>query len=172
MRKGKRLRSFLIRRLPVTTLSIFLKVILSMVVLVYATTMAINTVTYQAELGGYQKVANGLIATDKGFSVALIPSTGTSCSSPITFSVVPGTANTNITAGHWVYDVQVNSTTSTSVPPAGTSFNVTLVLASVTYGPVCIRTPNPSVALQTIDCKFDAGTALPASPYSFKVTIQ
>lgn len=140
--------------------------------IVFAASINVTSSTYQAEIGSVVKFPSGLLATDKGFSAAVVGSSATSCSSPVTFTVVPGTANTNITAGHLVYDIQVNSTASVLVPPAGTKFNVTLVLASATYGPVCIQTPSPSVAGQTIDCKFDVGTALPASPYTFKVTIQ
>jgi hypothetical protein len=169
MRKANRIRSLLIRKLPVSTLAVFFKVILSMVVLVYAATIALNAVTYQAEIGAYQKVTNGLVATDKGFSASLVLSSGTTCSSPVTFGAVPGTASTPITGGHLVYDVQVNSTMS--APPSH-NFTVTLVLASNTYGPLCILTPASPANLQTIDCKFDVGTALPASPYTFKVTVQ
>ncbi|OLE68554.1 hypothetical protein AUF78_15450 [archaeon 13_1_20CM_2_51_12] len=154
------------------SLLVVVKATIFIVVLAYATGISVTTTSYQAEIGSAVKVANGLLAIDKGFSIALVPSTGTSCSSPVTFGVLPGMANTTITGGHWVYDVQVQSTTSASMPPAGTKFNVTLVLASTTYGPVCIQTPFPSVSGQTIDCKFDVGMTLPPSPYSFKVTVQ
>jgi len=148
------------------------KLLLSLVAIVFAASVSVTSSSYQAEIGSAVNVANGLTATDKGFSLASVASTATSCSVPVIFTVVPGTANTNITSGHLVYDVQVNSTTSTSIPPAGTRFNVTLVISSTLYGPVCIQTPIPSVGGQTIDCKFDVGTALPPSPYTFKVTVQ
>src|SRR5713101_8255016 len=148
------------------------KLLLSLVAIVFAASVSVTSSSYQAEIGSAVNVANGLVAIDKGFTRVFAASTATSCSVPVIFTVVPGTANTNITSGHLVYDVQVNSTTSTSIPPAGTKFNVTLVISSTLYGPVCIQTPIPSVVGQTIDCKFDVGTALPASPYTFKVTIQ
>ena len=148
------------------------KLVLALVAIVFAASVSVTSSSYQAEIGSAVNVANGLVAMDKGFSLASVASNGTSCSSPVTFGPSPGTANTNITAGHLVYDVQVNSTTSTSIPPAGTKFNVTLVIGSNPYGPVCIQTPIPSVSGQTIDCKFDVGAALPASPYTFKVTVQ
>jgi hypothetical protein len=151
---------------------LFAKVALSLVVLVYAASISVTTTTYQAEIGSAVKFANNLLATDKGFATVLVGSTaaGTSCSSPITFGAVPGTANTAITGGHWVYDVQVNSTSGAA---ANTKFNVTLTLASnPPYGPLCIQTPASPANSQTIDCKFDVGTTLPASPYSFKVTVQ
>src|SRR5206468_8768450 len=143
-----------------------------MVAIVFAASISVTSTTYQAQVGSAVNVANGLLATDRGFSPASVASNATSCSTPVTFGPSPGTANANITAGHLVYDVQVNSTTSASIPPAGTKFNVTLVIGSNPYGPVCIQTPIPSVSGQTIDCKFDVGTALPASPYTFKVTVQ
>ena len=149
-----------------------MKLLLSLVALVFAASISVTSSTYQAEIGSAVKVANGLLATDKGFSRVFAASTATSCSIPVLFGVLPGTANTNIVAGDLVYDIQVNSTTSASIPPAGTKFNVTLVVGSNPYGPVCIQTPIPSVSGQTIDCKFDVGTTLPASPYIFKVTVQ
>ncbi len=146
------------------------KVIVSMVVLVYAASISVTTNNFQAEMGSAVKVANGLLATDKGFSLASSGSSaaGTSCSAPIIFGSST-VGNTAITAGHLVYDVQINSTTSA---PATTKFNVTLILGSTTYGPVCIQTPATPANGQTIDCKFDVGTSLPASPYTFKVTVQ
>jgi hypothetical protein len=148
------------------------KLFLSLVAIVFAASISVTSTTYQAEMGSALKVANGLLATDKGFSRVFAASTATSCSTPVSFGVAPGNANTNIVAGDLVYDVQVNSTTSAFIPPAGTKFNVTIVIASSSYGPVCIQTPIPSVLGQTIDCKIDVGTVLPASPYSFKVTVQ
>ena len=148
------------------------KLILSLIAIVFAASISVSSTTRQAEIGSALNVANGLVAMDKGFSVASAGLSASSCSSPVTFGLTPGTANTQVTAGHLVYDVQVNSTTSVMTPPAGTKFNVTLVLASTAYGPACIQTPFPSVTGQTIDCKFDVGTVLPVSPYTFKVTIQ
>jgi hypothetical protein len=143
-----------------------------LVAIVFAATISVTSSTHQAEIGSALSVTNGLVAMDKGFSRVFAASTATSCSIPVLFGVLPGTANTNIVAGDLVYDVQVNSTTSTSIPPAGTKFNVTLVIGSSPYGPVCIQTPIPAVSGQTIDCRFDVGTTLPASPYTFKVTVQ
>jgi len=145
------------------------KLFLSMVAIVFAASVSVTSSTYQAEIGSAVNVANGLIATDKGFSVSQTAGApaGTSCSSPVSFSASPQTANTTIVAGHLVYDVQVNAT---SGAPANSQFNVTLVVGSTTYGPLCIQTL--SLLSGTIDCRFDVGTALPASPYTFKITIQ
>jgi len=145
------------------------KLLLSMVALVFAASVSVTSSSYQAEIGSAVNVANGLIATDKGFSVSptVGAPSGTSCSSPVSFGASPQTANTTIVAGHLVYDVQVNAT---SGAPANSQFNVTLVVGSTTYGPLCIQTL--SLLSGTIDCRFDVGIALPASPYTFKITIQ
>lgn len=145
------------------------KLVVSLVAIVFAASISVTSSTYQAEIGSAVNVANGLIATDKGFAVQVLGSAVTSCSSPVTFGVIPGIANTPVTAGHLVYDVQVNSTAS--VTPS-MKFNATLVVGSIAYGPVCIETPASPADQQTIDCKFDVGTTLPASPYTFQVTIQ
>ncbi len=146
-----------------------MRVLLSLVAIVFAASISVTSITYRAEMGSVVIVANGLLATDKGFasSPTAGSSAGTSCTSPVTFGILPKTANTTIVAGHLVYHVQVNATASA---PINTKFNVTLVLASTTYGPLCIQTL--ALLSGTIDCRFDVGTALPASPYTFKVTIQ
>jgi hypothetical protein len=143
--------------------------LLSLTAIVFAASISVTSTTYQAEIGSVISVTNGLIATDRGFSGNAAASAATSCSSPVTFAASPGAANTAITGGDIVYDVQVNSTSG--VAPS-TNFNATLVLSSISYGPVCIRTPTSPANGQTIDCKFDVGTVLPSSPYAFKVTIQ
>lgn len=128
-----------------------------------------NSEKLSAQVGGVIQVANTLFATDKGFTVAGSTLSATSCAVPVVFLTTPQTANTNITAGHLVYDVQVNSTSSS---PLGKSLNVTLVLSGTTYGPVCIKTA-ASPLVGTIDCKLDIGSStLPPSPYTFKVSIQ
>ncbi len=59
------------------------KIMVSLVVLVSAASITITTKNYQAEIGSSVTVANGLLATDKGFSPAAVGSSavGTSCSS-------------------------------------------------------------------------------------------
>jgi len=145
------------------------KLLLSLVAIVFAATISVTSSTYRAEVGSFVKFPAGMLATDKGFSAAptAVSSAGTSCSNPATFSV-NSTANTSIVAGHLVYDVQVNATGG--VLPTFTKFNVTLFVGSTPYGPLCVQTL--AVITGTIDCKFDVGTALPASPYTFKVTVQ
>jgi hypothetical protein len=147
------------------------KILLSLIVVVLAVSISVTSNTYQAEFGSNVNVANGLLATDKGFSLSSTAgsSVGADCNSPVVFGSTPKTANTTIVAGHLVYDVQVNSTASAV---ANTKFNVTLTVGSNSYGPLCIQTPASPTDGQIIDCKFDIGTALPASPYTFKVTVQ
>ena len=149
------------------------KVLISLAAVVFAASISVTSSTYQAEIGSYTQFPTGLIATDKGFAPALVGSgatgTGTSCSTPIVFAALPGTANNAITMGHWVYDVQINSTT-TATPSA--KYNVTLTLPTA-FPPLCIQNAASPANGQAIDCKFDIGTTtLPASPYSFKVTVQ
>ncbi len=150
---------------------VLIKVALSVVILVYGASITVTSNNYQAEIGSATTVANNLKATDKGFTLATsgTSAAGTACSSPITFGASPGTANTAITSGHLVYDVQINST---NLAPTNTKFNVTFVLAGTTYGPLCIQTPASPANGQTIDCKYDVGTSLPSSPFTFKVTVQ
>ena len=160
--KGLRIRASVI---------LFAKLATLMLALAFASDFMVSTTTYQAEVGSFFNVTNVLLATDKGFSRAAAGSegAGTNCSSAIIFGSTPGIANTSITQGHWVFDVQVNST---STAGSGNYFNVTFVLASNSYGPLCIKTPSPALDNQYIDCKFDVGNTLPSSPYTFKILIQ
>jgi len=148
------------------------KVILTMVTLVFAASISINSTTYQAEIGSAVNVTHELSATDKGFSVASANSSaiGTSCANPVQFSDSPGTASTSIVVGDLVYNVQVNSSSDPAI--ANRTFTVALVLASSNYGPLCIQGASTPAFNQTIDCKFDVGATLPVSPYSFSVTVQ
>lgn len=169
MNKTARFQSRILHRARWITV---VKMCLSLIAIVSAASISVTQTKYQAEIGSAVTVGNNLIALDKGFSTSPTAwsAVGATCpSSPITFAASPGTANTTITAGHWVFDVRVNST---STAPGSTTSNVTLVLASQTYGPLCVRTPATSSNNQMIDCRFDVGTTLPTSPYSFRVTIQ
>jgi hypothetical protein len=154
------------------SLLVAVRIILATLTLVFAASMSITSTTYQAEIGSALNVANGLVAIDKGFSVA--PSNtsqvGTSCGSPVQFGGSPGVANTQVVQGDLVYDVQVNSTSDGAI--ANKNFTVTLVLGSSIYGPLCIQGAATPTVGQTIDCRFDVGPVLPSSPYTFKVTIQ
>lgn len=149
------------------------KILVGVAVVVFASSVSVATTNYQAEIGSSLNVTNVLIATDRGFSYSSSPGSaaGTSCSTPVVFSSLPRVANTTISVGHWIYDVRLNATTSVPTTPA--EFNVTLYLASGIYGPLCIETnARPVDNTQIIDCRFDVGTMLPSSPYTFKVTVQ
>jgi hypothetical protein len=144
------------------------KICLALFTIVFAASITVTTTNHNAEVGSVLSVSNNLLVTSVSYSQASSTMSATSCSSPISFSATPQIANTSIVQGHWLYDVRVNSTASTAT---NTAFNVTFVLDSTTYGPVCIKS-GPSVGNNwIIDCRFDVGSALPASPYSYKVTV-
>lgn len=172
MGKARRIGLFVVRR---ATLYLALKVLLTLFVLVYAASIVTTTTTYQAAVGGAVSVTNNLKAMDKGFSKAgsTISAAGTSCANNVTFTGSPGIANTAITANNIIYVVQVNTTASTA---ASTCFTATLVITpsgspQQTYT-VYVATDSTPADDETIDCKFDIGSSLPTSPYSFKVTVQ
>ena len=157
-----------IRLLSRTGAVFALKFCIAMVTVVFAASITVGTTTYQAEIGSALNITNQLTATDKGFSSVAVTTAATSCSTPTAFApIVTGTANNALTSGHQMYTVQVASTATT----AQQAYNVTLVLASTTYGPVCIIQTGAPTAGQLINCEFDVGTTLPSSPYSFRVTV-
>src|SRR6267378_7476129 len=148
------------------------KIVLAiLVVTVSATSIAVTTNTYQAEVGGELNVTNNLVAVDKGFFIASCGSTaaGTSCASPTIFGIGAPIANTIITAQHVVYDVAVNETLSATV---NTCYTATLVVtpsggSAMTFGPVYMKSAASLLTTLRIDCEFDIGASAPASPYSF-----
>ena len=156
-----------IRLLGRTGTVLALKLCIAMVTLVFAASITVGTTTYQAEIGSALNVTNQLRATDKGFSSVAVTTGATSCSSPTAFGFLTGTANDALTSGDQMYTVQVASTATTPQH----WYNVTLVLASTPYGPVCITQTGTPTAGQLINCEFDVGKTLPASPYSFEVTV-
>jgi hypothetical protein len=148
-----------------------------LIALVSAVTISIGSKNFTGERGSRLDVTNSIISLDKGFSNAGLAAnaTGTSCSGNVTFTPTAANANTAVATGDIAYDVQTNTTSST---PANKCFTVTLAVTSntgirATYGPLYIATGASPSAGQTIDCKFDLlTTTLPASPFSFQVTIQ
>ncbi len=152
-----------------------LKVFLSLILLVYAASITTTTKVTQSETGGALNVTNNLVGQDKGFAKAASASVaaGNCPISNVTFTSSPQTANNAITAGEIVYDIQVNTTAST---PTISCFTATLTLTpsggSQTTYTVKIATGTSVSAGWTIDCKFDIGSSLPTSPFSFKVTVQ
>jgi hypothetical protein len=152
------------------------KVVLAILVIaVSAASITASSVNYQAELGSAYNVTNNLLVGDKGFSKPLLGTgaTGTCPTANVTFSASPASANNAIIGGDIVYDVQVNATAST---PLVSCFTVTLTLSltgSQTTKSLKIASGTSVSTGQTIDCKLDIGTtSLPASPFSFKVTVQ
>jgi len=155
-------------------LTLVLRVLVIIVVAVYATPISITTTTVSSEGGTYFNVTGNLIAMDKGISKAAagVNVTGSCPTGNVTFSSTATSANNQITAGDLVYDVQVNTTATT---PALTCFTVNLVIApngaSQQNYSVTIASDSSPSAGWTIDCKFDIGSILPGSPYSFRTTV-
>jgi hypothetical protein len=151
------------------------KLVFVVVIIVYASSVTSST-NYQGEKGSYVSVNNGLLLLDRGYSK--VPSTtaptGTSCVSPVNFSGSPGVANTQLTAGDILFDVQANTTASSTISTCySVSFYLSTSIANQTqYGPVYVATGGSVTVGQMIDCKFDIGLSLPSSPFSFRVTVQ
>jgi len=152
-----------------------IKILLSFLVLVYASNITVTNTIYHAETGGVIRVTNNLTATDKGMSKAssTLSAAGKSCQDNVTFTGTPAIANTNITGGHFVYSIQVNTTSDT---PQTTCFTVTLTIipnGGVLTNYIVYLASGGSVAPdQTVECQFDIGSLLPISPYSFTVAVQ
>lgn len=143
------------------------RVILSLVVVGFAANIVVTTSSYQTEVGSVVSVPNVLVVTSISYFKASANSAATSCSTPILFGLSGQVASTSITSGDWVYDVRVNSTAST---PILTFYNVSFALGSTSYGHTCTESAASVNSNLFIDCKYDVGTVLPASPYSFKIT--
>jgi len=173
MGKAAALHSFLFGQLPIF---LFLKICLFLTILVYGATIVAVPTSYKAVSAGRVDVKSNLAGQDRGFSRAssTLAAAGTSCGvgTQVSFSVVAGTANTAITAGDIVYDLQVNTT---GITPNTTCWTVSLVYtpaggSQTSTGSVFIGT-TVAVSGQTIDCKFDLGSSLPAPPFTFQVSV-
>ena len=150
---------------------VVIKLLLTLLIIVFAATINSTPKNFTAELGSAATVPSGLLMTDRGFATATSSATANgTCTVPIVFGATASVGNNGITSGHIVYTVRVNSTTTAQ---ALKKYNVTFTLGSTLYGPICIQTAAVPANGQIIDCKFDiAITALPVSIYTFKVTIQ
>src|SRR5260370_29232733 len=128
MGKAAALQSFFFGQLSIF---LFLKICILLTILVYGASIVAVPTSYKAVSGGRVDVKSNLAGQDRGFSRAssTLAAVGTSCGvgTQVSFSVVAGTANTAITAGDIVYDLQVNTTASTP--------NTTCWTASLTYSP-------------------------------------
>ncbi len=173
MGKAAKLHSFLFSQL---SLFLFLKICLVLTILVYGTTIVAVPTSYKAVSAGRISVNPNLAGRDRGFSKAssTVAAAGTSCGvgTQVNFTSVASTANTAITAGDLIYDLQVNTTGST---PNSTCWTVSLVYtptggSQVSAGSVFIGTA-VAVAGETIDCEFDLGAVLPSPPFTFQVTV-
>ena len=171
----KRSRARFVARIRrIFTLYFTTKLVFATIIIAVSAAITITPTTYQAELGSAYQITNNLTVGDKGFSKAAVGTgtTGTCPSGNVTFGIIAGNANSAITAGDIVYDVQVNATAST---PLVSCFTVTLTLSiggSQTSKSLTIASGSSVSVGQTIDCKLDIGTtSLPASPFSFKVTV-
>jgi hypothetical protein len=163
------------------TFTLYLSANVALAILVLAVSAAsiiVTTKNYQSEIGGAVNVSNKLTGIDKGFtkatSLGFASGTG-SCANNVTFTITPGTtATTAVTSGDYVYDIQIVNTTQT---PTNTCYKVALTTtassgAQTTYGPLYISTTSTLLAWQPLDAKFDIqSTLLPASPFSFLITI-
>ncbi len=161
------------------TFTLYLSAKIALAVLVLAVSAATITVTstnYQAELGGAVNVNNKLTGIDKGFAKAVAPitATGGSCPTNVTFTDTSGgTVTTAVTSNDYVYDIQIANTTQT---PTSTCYMVLLTLTpssgvQTLYGPLYIATSSTPLAWQPLDARFDVGAALPASPFSFLISV-
>ena len=173
MRKAAGLHSFFFGQL---SFLLFLKIGILLTILVYGAIIVAVPTSYRAVSAGRVDVKSNLAGRDRGFSKAgsTLAAAGTSCGvgTQVSFSVAPGTANTAITSGDIVYDLQVNTTGMT---PSTNCWTVSLVYTSAggaptSAGSVFIGTI-VAVSGQTIDCKFDLGAALPTPPFTFQVSV-
>ncbi len=149
---------------------------LALFVVASAAAVTIITKPLSGEGGTHTAILNNLISMDKGFMKAgsTTSATGTCPSAGnVTFSSSPQTASNGIAIGDIFFDAQVNTTSTT---PTISCFTVTLALTlgsgpPTTYS-VKVATGSSVSAGWIVDCKFDVGTSLPTSPFSFKVTVQ
>ncbi len=151
-----------------------MKAILSLIVLVNAASVIVTTTQYKAIIGGAVSVSSNLVSRDRGFFKAssALPATGTTCPTAAIFGVAT-IATLGMTAGHTVYDLQVNTTTLTT--PQNTCWSVAFVYtpaegSQTTLGPFVIGTLI-AVSGLTMDCDFDVGASIPNSPFSYSVTV-
>jgi hypothetical protein len=158
------------------SLFLFLKIFLFLTILVYGAAIVAVPTSYKAVSAGRVNVKSNLAGQDRGFSRAptTVAAAGTACGAgtQVSFSPVASNANTVITAGDLVYDLQVNTTAST---PSSTCWTVSLVYTptggtQTSAGSVVIATL-VAVPGQTIDCKFDLGASLPSPPFTFQVSV-
>jgi hypothetical protein len=153
------------------------KILLSLLFLVSAASITISTTPLQAEHGGAISFSNNLVAADRGISRSTsgTADAGSSCGPSGNVTFTTGTiqqANIGLVVNDFVYSIQANTTTLT---PNNSCFTVTLtIIASGNTNTYVLHlaTSATVVADQAVNCIFDIGSTLPASPYSFSVAVQ
>ncbi len=155
---------------------LLVKVIFLFVVTVYAATVATSGPSYNGQQASAVTITSNFLVTDKGFAktgsailgTATCPSAGN-----VTFSSSAQTSSAGVASGHVFFDAQVN-TTATTLTVSCFTVALTLVLGSGSPTSYTVKVATgPSVSAGwSIDCKFDVGTSLPVSPFSFKVAVQ
>ncbi|MEM0271696.1 MAG: hypothetical protein QW514_04025 [Thermoprotei archaeon] len=145
---------------------------ISLIAAVYAgATVAVTPNTYQAQSGVYYVVTGNIGVAGQGFSVA-IANNPPSTPSPCSWSN-GGTCTTAITAGHWVYIVQVTLTPNTQ---PGQTYTVTVYWNTgsgyTTMGSLKFTTPSTITAGQSMTFVFDTGTNSFNAPLGIVITVQ
>ena len=150
---------------------IIIAVIAILSTVVYASSVSVNTSTYQAQNGAYYVVTGKFVVTGQGFTVGQM---ATATGQPCPWSN-GGTCTTAVTGGDWVYTVQVALTGST---PASSTFTVTLQwlqqggTAYVTVGTLQFTTPSTITPGETMNFIFDTGSTSFTAPAAIVITVQ
>ncbi|MEM0120914.1 MAG: hypothetical protein QW688_05685 [Thermoprotei archaeon] len=156
------------------SLALILIAVISLIAAVYAgATVAVTPNTYQAQSGVYYVVTGNIGVEGQGFSVA-IANNPPSTPSPCSWSN-GGTCTTAITAGDWVYTVQVTLTPNTQ---PGKTYTVTVSWNTgsgyTTMGSLQFTTPSPptNTADQSMTFVFDTGTSSFNAPLGIVITVE
>ncbi len=138
----------------------------------YATSVSVSTSTYQAQNGVYYQVTGNLGVQSNGFFVAQSSASAQgSQASPCAWSN-GGTCTTAVTAGHWVYQVTITLTSSTT---PSTTYAVTVSWNTgngyVQMGQLYFTTPSSITAGQSMTFTFDTGSGSFNAPLGIVVTV-
>jgi hypothetical protein len=169
-----KVRSYGVRLIRKASLYFAVRILLSLIFFANAVLIqSVVTSPIQSVTGGALSVNTNLSSADRGFSKAastMAAAGASSCAGNVTFLVLAQSANNAITSGDIVYDVQLNTTGTT---PSSTCYTVTLANTSSGGSPQTYRlyvaTGLVVASGESIDCKFDIGSTIPASPFSFSL---
>ncbi len=136
----------------------------------YAASVSVTSATKQAQYGVYYSVTSSLTASSLGFQTATV--SGAASTLPCAW-VASGTCQTAVTAGRFLYEVQVGLTASTT---ASTTYTVTVNWGQNTntetaLGSLTFTTPATITAGQTMTFIFDVGSATFTAPSGIDVTV-